>query len=502
MNKKIAWINTAIFALILLVAVIFIPQNAPAYPNDNSGKSSSSSPSKDMNMQILQSVYELVKENYVDEVDPKVLYKGAMEGMLNALKDPYTTYVYRDTVLGQDLEDTTQGVFCGIGVHITKQPISTPERPAYVEIASPIEDTPGFKAGLQSGDYITEIEGEATEEMTMQDVLNKLRGREGTDVTIKILRGKNLEFDLTITRAIIEVPTVKYTKIGKDIAYIRLIEFNPNSAKRVSEALGKLQDEGCKNLIFDLRNNPGGLITSSIDVSSIFLDSGVVVSTKGRARGTNNEYRVKRFVEKAPQNMPIVVLINQGSASASEIVSGALKDHKRAYLLGTKSYGKGLVQNIIPLTKKEEVKITIARYYSPSGANIDKLGIMPDLEVEPLQFTPEEEALANELLKTGVIPKFTRSKKELSRAEMLKFAEELSKKYNIRSKLILKLIKIEYNRSHASPIVDLYDDLQLQEAIELLNTKDVNSLCEETQTLMEIQEAEKAKKNTKKEPNN
>ncbi len=495
MNKKITWINTAIFALILLVAVLFIPQNAPAYPNsEGKNNSSSSSKNSDMNMRLLQHVYEMVKKNYVDEVDPKILYQGAMEGMLNALNDPYTTYVYRDTVLGQDLQDTTEGKFCGIGVHITKAPVSTPERPAYVEIASPIEDTPGFKAGLQSGDYITEIEGEPTEEMTMEDVLNKLRGREGTDVTIKILRGKNMEFDLTITRAIIEIPTVKYAKIDDDIAYIRLIMFNPNSAQRVTEALHELESQGCKKLIFDLRNNPGGLITSSVDVTSIFVKSGMVVSTKGRALGTNNEYRVKRFVDKASSEMPIVVLINQGSASASEIVSGALKDHKRAYLVGTRSYGKGLVQNIIPLNSKEEVKITIARYYSPSGANIDKLGIKPDLDVVPMKFTPEEEEHANELLKTSEIPDFTRSKKELSRAEMLVFAKKLAQKYEIREKLILRLIKIEYNRSHASPIVDLYDDVQLKTAIDLLNNKNVNELSSKTKTLMELQEAEKAEK--------
>ncbi len=492
MSKKVAWLNTAIFALILLVAVIFIPQSAPAYPDaeENDNKSSSVD---DRNIKMLEYVYKLIKEKYVDEVDSELLYRGAMEGMLNTLDDPHTVYIYTDTMFGQDLQDTTEGKFCGIGVHITKQPVSTPERPAYVEIASPIEDTPGFKAGLQSGDYITEIEGEPTEDMTMEDVLNKLRGREGTDVTIKILRGKNMEFDVTITRAIIEVPTVKSAKIGKDIAYIRLISFNPNSSRRLSEALKDLESKGCTKLIFDLRNNPGGLITSSVNVSSIFLDSGVVVSTKGRVPGSNSERRVKRFIDKAPKDMPIVVLINQGSASASEIVAGALKDYKRAYIVGTRSYGKGSVQDITRLTQKEEVKYTIAKYYSPSGANIDKIGIMPDLEVLPEKFTAKEEEQANKLLKTSEIPDFTRSKKKLSRAEMLQFAKKLEKKYNIRAKLILKLIKIEYNRSHASPVVDLYDDPQLQKAIELLRTKNVNDLASKTKTLMEMQEEDKAK---------
>lgn len=488
MNKKITWINTIIFSVILLTAVFFIPQVAPASPkNDNETDVDS------VNLKFLEAVYKLVKESYVDEVDSEALYKGAMEGMLNSLKDPYTSYIYKDTQIGHDLQDTTNGAFYGIGVTITKPAVSTPERPAYVEIASPIEGTPGWKAGLQSGDFITEIDGTPTEDITQEEVLNKLRGKEGTDVTIKILRGKNLEFFLTITRTRIEIPTVKYTKIGKDIAYVRLIEFNPNSAKRVIEAIENLQNEGCTKLVFDLRNNPGGLITSSIDVSSIFLESGTVVSTKGRAFGTNNSYSAKKYSPKISKDIPVIVLINSGSASASEIVAGALKDHKRAYLVGTKSYGKGLVQNIIELTDKESVKITIARYYSPSGANIDKLGILPDLEVKRTEFTPEEEKKAVELLKTSEIPTFTRSKKNISKFEMENFAEQLEKKYNIRKKLILRLIKIEYNRSHEAPVIDYEDDEQLQKAVEILNTQDVNALSAKTKTLFEMQEEQKAK---------
>ncbi|WP_029410142.1 S41 family peptidase [Treponema pedis] len=487
MNKKITWINTIIFSTLLLIAVFFMPQKAPAAPNSETENSS------DVNMKFLESVYELIKANYVDEVDTELLYQGAMEGMLNSLKDPYTSYIYKDTTIGHDLEDTTSGSFCGIGVHITKAVVSTPERPAYVEIASPIEDTPGWKAGLQSGDYITEIDGTPTEEITQEDVLNMLRGKEGTEVTLKILRGKSMEFEVKIKRAVIEVPTVKFTKIGKDIAYIRLIEFNPNSAKRIIEALDKLKEEDCTKLILDLRDNPGGLITSSIEVSSIFLESGTVVSTKGRAAGTSSTYSVKRFGTKAPKEMPVVILINKGSASASEIVSGALKDHKRAYLIGTRSYGKGLVQNIIPLTQNESVKITIARYYSPSGANIDKLGILPDLEVSRPQFTPEQEKSAINLLSTSEIADFTRSKKELSRDEMLEFAKKLEKKYNIPSNLILPFIKTEYHRSHKAPVIDIEDDIQLKAAVKVLNTENVKALCENSKTLLEMQKADEEK---------
>ncbi|MGI0510135.1 S41 family peptidase [Treponema denticola] len=492
MNKRITWINTIIFLTLLLAAIFFMPQRAPATSNSESDAGNA-----DVNLRYLESVYKLLQENYVDEIDPAVLYKGAMEGMLNSLQDPYTSYIFKDTTAGHDLEDTTTGVFGGIGVHITKPNVSTPERPAYVEVASPIEGTPGWRAGLQPGDYIIEIDGVKTEEITQEDVLNMLRGKEGTQVTIKVLRGKSLKFDLTLTRAIIEVPTIKYTKIGKDIAYIRLIEFNPNLAKRITEAIEKLQEEGCTKLIFDLKNNPGGLITSSIDVASIFLESGVVVSTKGRARNTSETYNVRRFVKKLPKDMPIVVLINEGSASASEIVAGALKDHKRAYLVGTRSYGKGLVQSVVQLSEKELVKLTIARYYSPSGANINKQGILPDLEVKRPSFTPDEEKSVLELLKTSKIANFTRSKPSISKNEMMDFSKKLGKEYNVRHELILSLVKVEYYRSHESPVID-EDDEQLQAAIELLRTKDVNALCKTTKTLFEMQEEEKAKTEDKK----
>jgi peptidase, S41 family len=485
MKKKITWINTLIFSALLLAAVFFVPQLA-ALPNSDSSANDDRT-----NLKFLEAVYQLVRESYVDEVDPAVLYKGAMEGMLNSLKDPYTVYVYRDSQIGHDLGDTTNGVFYGIGVTISKPLISTPERPAYVEISSPIEGSPGWRAGLQSGDYITAIDGSPTENITQEEVLNKLRGKEGTEVKIKILRGKSLEFELTLVRSKIEVPTVKSVKLEKDIAYIRLIEFNPNSEKRVAEALKDLQKQGCKKLIFDLRNNPGGLITSSIDISSLFLQSGTVVSTKGRAFGSNHSYNVKGYGTKIPEEMPVVILINSGSASASEIVAGALKDHKRAYLVGTKSYGKGLVQNIIDLTDKEAVKLTIARYYSPSGANIDKLGILPDMEVKKMEFTPEEEKAAVELLKTTEIAKFTRSKKTLTVSEMENFAKKLSAKYKIRERLLLRLIKVEYYRSHESPVIDYDDDEQLQAAVNLLNTKDVNALSRKTKSLFEMQEEQK-----------
>ena len=484
MKPQKIWILTCVCSVLLISTVSFAPS---IFAQSQQEQTHNTVPY----IQYLQYLNEALQRYYVDEVDPEVLFQGAAEGMLNAVKDPYTLYVDNGSLTGVSLQDTTTGYFGGIGVTFTKPAVSTPEKPAYVEVASALEGTPSWKAGIQMGDLITEIEGESTIEMNQAGIISKLRGKIGSTVTVTVRRGKNMEFPVKLVRARIEVPTIKYMKLDNNIGYIRLIEFNPNSEKRVAEALKDLQKQGCKKLIFDLRNNPGGLITSSIDISSLFLQSGTVVSTKGRAFGSNHSYNVKGYGTKIPEEMPVVILINSGSASASEIVAGALKDHKRAYLVGTKSYGKGLVQNIIDLTDKEAVKLTIARYYSPSGANIDKLGILPDMEVKKMEFTPEEEKAAVELLKTTEIAKFTRSKKTLTVSEMENFAKKLSAKYKIRERLLLRLIKVEYYRSHESPVIDYDDDEQLQAAVNLLNTKDVNALSRKTKSLFEMQEEQK-----------
>ncbi len=436
----------------------------------------------------LNSVFDFVQQNYVDEIDPRILYEGALKGMLDAIGDPYTLYLDPDYM--RDLSDTTSGSFGGVGLSISKATESTPAKPAYVEVASPIEDTPGAKAGIQAGDMITAIDGLPTPSMTMNEVLSHLRGEVGTPVTVTILRGTNMKFDVTLVRALIEVPTVKYGMIeGTKIGYARLIQFTPDTATRLQDALDSFEKNGYKGLIIDLRDNPGGLITSAVDVADKFIDNGPIVSTKSRLLFENTQFTANKEKTTAKQGMPIVVLINRGAASASEIVSGALKDYHLAYLVGERTYGKGSVQQVIPLSNTDGIKITMARYYTPSDMNIDKIGIPPDLEIKNLkEFTEDEEKLYVDLIKSEIINKAAESKPNMTEADIALEAAAIAKKYPLNERLIRRLIRIQVQKTQPSVLYDLDYDLQLNEALKVVQSKDYSTMLKNTKTLRELQE--------------
>lgn len=436
----------------------------------------------------LNSVFDFVQQNYVDEIDPRILYEGALKGMLDAIGDPYTLYLDPDYM--RDLSDTTSGSFGGVGLSISKATESTPAKPAYVEVASPIEDTPGAKAGIQAGDMITAIDGLPTPSMTMNEVLSHLRGEVGTPVTVTILRGTNMKFDVTLVRALIEVPTVKYGMIeGTKIGYARLIQFTPDTATRLQDALDSFEKNGYKGLIIDLRDNPGGLITSAVDVADKFIDNGPIVSTKSRLLFENTQFTANKEKTTAKQGMPIVVLINRGAASASEIVSGALKDYHLAYLVGERTYGKGSVQQVIPLSNTDGIKITMARYYTPSDMNIDKIGIPPDLEIKNLkEFTEDEEKLYVDLIKSEIINKAAESKPNMTEADIALEAAAIAKKYPLNERLIRRLIRIQVQKTQPSVLYDLDYDLQLNEALKVIQSKDYSTMLKNTKTLRELQE--------------
>lgn len=436
----------------------------------------------------LNSVFDFVQQNYVDEIDPRILYEGALKGMLDAIGDPYTLYLDPDYM--RDLSDTTSGSFGGVGLSISKATESTPAKPAYVEVASPIEDTPGAKAGIQAGDMITAIDGLPTPSMTMNEVLSHLRGEVGAPVTVTILRGTNMKFDVTLVRALIEVPTVKYGMIeGTKIGYARLIQFTPDTATRLQDALDSFEKNGYKGLIIDLRDNPGGLITSAVDVADKFIDNGPIVSTKSRLLFENTQFTANKEKTTAKQGMPIVVLINRGAASASEIVSGALKDYHLAYLVGERTYGKGSVQQVIPLSNTDGIKITMARYYTPSDMNIDKIGIPPDLEVKNLkEFTEDEEKIYVDLIKSEIINKAAESKPNMTEADIALEAAAIAKKYPLNERLIRRLIRIQVQKTQPSVLYDLDYDLQLNEALKVIQSKDYSTMLKNTKTLRELQE--------------
>ncbi len=436
----------------------------------------------------LNSVFDFVQQNYVDEIDPKILYEGALKGMLDAIGDPYTLYLDSDYM--RDLNDTTSGSFGGVGLSISKATESTLEKPAYVEVASPIDDTPGAKAGIQAGDLISAIDGMPTPSMTMNEVLQKLRGEIGTPVTVTILRGSSMKFDVTLIRALIEVPTVKYGMIeGTKIGYARLIQFTPDTALRLQDALDSFEKNGYQGLIIDLRDNPGGLITSAVDVADKFIDAGPIVSTKSRLLFENSQFSANKEKTTAKSDIPVVVLINKGAASASEIVSGALKDYHLAYLVGERTYGKGSVQQVIPLSNTDGIKITMARYYTPSDMNIDKIGIPPDLEVHNLEdFTEEEEKNYVDLVNSNRITELVDSRPNMSEADIALEAARIVKDYPLDERLVRRLIRVQVQKTQPSVLYDLDYDLQLNEAMKVVQRKDFTTLLKNTKTLRELQE--------------
>ncbi len=480
-------VKNSFIALILAMVVIGASYCFAQVKAQNDSKASSF-----QYMRKINSVFDFVQQNYVDEIDPVVLYEGALKGMFEALGDPYSVYLDSDYM--RDLTDTTEGSFGGVGLTISKPVESTPEKPAYVEVASPLEDSPGAKAGIRAGDLIVAVEGRPTSELTMNEVLGLLRGEVGTPVTITILRGTNMRFDVRLVRALIEVPTAKYGMIeGTKIGYVRLIEFTPETPIRFQDALDSFEENGYKSLIIDLRDNPGGLINSVVDVADKFIDKGVIVSTKSRIAIENMEFKASKDKTTARKNIPIVVLINKGSASASELLSGALKDYKMAYLVGENTYGKGSVQQVRQLSDTDGFKLTMARYYTPSDVNIDKIGIPPDLEITNMEsLTKEQEDNYVKLVEDRVIEKLVEDNPEMTEKQIAENAKVISNDTKIDARIIRKIIRNQVTK-YSTPLYDLDYDLQLNEAIKIVSNPDFNTLLKKTKTLKQLQQEKEDK---------
>jgi carboxyl-terminal processing protease len=428
---------------------------------------------------LLQQAFDYVLENFVDEIDPLVLYEGAMKGLFESLGDPYSSFLTEKMM--SDLSDTTTGKFGGLGLYINK-PVADPKKPdmrLYVDIVSPIEDTPGWRAGIMPGDQITHIDGEPTEPLVMDEVLKRLRGTPGTTVTITILRGANLTFQETLTRATIEIPSIKREMLPDGTAYLRIIEFSPQTVIRVREALDWFRTQNYTGLVIDLRNNPGGLLQSVVQVADLFLSQGVIVSTKSRNPQENSVYTAKPTTQ-VNTNLPIVVLINKGSASASEILAGALKDNRRAYLVGENTYGKGSVQLVLPLGQTG-FKLTMSRYFTPSDVNIDKIGIAPDLEIKEPELTPEEEAALSDLIDREVFANFAKEKPNASKTEVELFVRGLRATGSpLTERVLSKMIRNQLQRTSIAPAYDLDFDIQLKAAMEVLASGQFKSLMSST----------------------
>jgi len=342
-------------------------------------------------LRLFSQVYRLIEENYVKEVNPKDLVLGAIQGMLSSL-DPHSSLMKPDEF--KELEVETKGSFTGIGIEITiKDDVIT--------VVAPIEDTPAWKAGLKPGDKILKIDEKSTKGMKITDAVKLLRGPKGTPVKLTILRGDRDIFEVTIIRDVIPIVSVRSKMLEPGYAYVRISQFQEKTAEELVSALQKLESEGqIKGLILDLRNNPGGLLNSAVEVSDEFLEEGLIVSIKGRTKSNQMEFRAKPNPPNRKHKYPIAILINHGTASAAEIVTGALKDNKRAVVIGEKSFGKGSVQTVIPIEDNYAVRLTTALYYTPSGQSIHNIGITPDFVIPSAEISRTKAKTSNQTEET------------------------------------------------------------------------------------------------------
>src|SRR3954447_10395622 len=334
-------------------------------------------------LNLFGEVFERVRAEYVDDVTDDTLVEGAINGMLTSL-DPHSNYLNSKNF--NDMKVQTRGEFGGLGIEVSMEN-------GLVKVVSPIDDTPAANAGLKPGDLITHLDGTAVQGLTLPEAVEKMRGPVNSDITLTVRREGREPFDVKLTRAIIKIKSVRSHLEGKDIGYIRITSFNEQTDVNLNNAMKKLKQDAGKKLagvVLDLRNNPGGLLDQAVAVSDAFLEKGEIVSTRGRRADDAQRYNAR--AGDIASGLPVAILINGGSASASEIVAGALQDHHRAVLLGTKTFGKGSVQTIIPLAGHGAMRLTTARYYTPSGRSIQAKGIEPDITVEAAKIAKEEKA--------------------------------------------------------------------------------------------------------------
>jgi len=368
-------------------------------------------------------VVNMIEAYYVDDINTTTIINKALKGLLPEL-DAHSSYL--DKKAYKELKISTTGEFGGLGIVVGM-------RNGVLTIISPIDDTPAYKAGLKAGDIILKINDKATIDMSLDEAVNLMRGKPGTKITLTIVRKGQKPFKVTITRAIIKVKSVKAKDLENypEIKYVRISSFDKNVVSSLKKVLANLSKENKKGIIIDLRNNPGGLLNQAVGTLDLFIDKGVLVSQKGRVKSENETYYAHSM--GTYKNIPIVVLVNGGSASASEIVSGGLQDHKRAVIVGEKTFGKGSVQAILPVNKDEAIRLTVARYYLPSGRTIQAKGVTPDIIVHPAKIEKEEN-------------------------------EELIKEANLKAHLKAELEKIDHknkNKKENKNIQKIDNDLQL-----------------------------------------
>lgn len=423
------------FGFSLFLCLAFLLVSHEGYCADSSVKSPDYK-----ELKLFRQVMEIVRKNYVKDVTDKELIQGAIGGMLQSL-DAHSSFLTEE--MFKELQVETKGEFGGLGIEITLDG-------GILTVVSPIEDTPAFKVGIKPGDKIIKINGEPTKNITLHSAVQQMRGPKGTKVTLTIMREgfKKLK-DFTITRDIIHVQSVKKEALDPGYAYVKIVSFQETTDTDLMAAIKELgDDEKIKGLILDLRNNPGGLLDQAVKVTNLFINKGLIVYTDGRVKDQRMDFRASPA--GTHYKFKMAVLINEGSASASEIVAGALQDHDRALILGTKSFGKASVQTIIPLDNGSGLRLTTAYYYTPKGRHIQKTGILPDVDLKTEVQKKEEEEVASEEAKNGKKnekrSRFTKeTKADLENDIVVKKALEW-----LQSKVDLK----KYKQEHEKPAED------------------------------------------------
>ena len=343
-------------------------------------------------IRIFTEIFSKIKSDYVENIEDSTLLKNAIRGMLQGL-DPHSAYLDKDSY--KELQEGTSGEFGGLGIEVGYED-------GFVKVISPIDDTPAKRAGIKAGDLIIRLDGKSVKGISLMEAVKMMRGKPGSEIELTILRGgEEKPFNVTIVRDIITVKNIKAETIESAFGYIRISNFQIHTVDDLSKALTKLESENnnmLKGLVLDLRNNPGGLLNAAVGVSDLFLDEGLIVYTEGRVKGSKLKFNAKP--SEMFKDIPIIVLVNGGSASASEIVAGALQDHRRAILMGERTFGKGSVQTILPMNDETALKLTTARYYTPSGRSIQASGIEPDMIVKNIKFdVKQNNNMGNGLIK-------------------------------------------------------------------------------------------------------
>jgi carboxyl-terminal processing protease len=437
MNKKVM---TA--AVLGLITSAFITLEIAKPTNANEASENKSTYEQ---LSLFGDIFERIREKYVEEVNDEDLIRAAINGMLTSL-DPHSSYLPPSDF--DQMKVQTRGEFGGLGIEVTQEE-------GYVKVVSPIDDTPAFRAGIEAGDLITAVDGQSLLGLSLDEAVKLMRGPVGSEIVLTIFRETIEEpYDVTIIRDTIK-PLVVRHRLEGDTAYVRLTTFNDQTYRGLEKAIKEMTKEagGIKNIngfVLDLRNNPGGLLSQAIKVSDAFLDKGEIVSTRSKHKGEGDRFNAMRG--DLAKGKPIIVIINGGSASASEIVAGALQDHRRAIILGTKSFGKGSVQTIMPLQGNGAIRLTTSRYYTPSGRSIQAVGVVPDILVEPRKASEDDENSKKTRSEASLRGSLT---KELSETDKKRLDEE-EEKLNEKA----KLQREDYQLSYAIDLLRGFSVLQ------------------------------------------